>query len=127
MSSNVEQIMEDAGAPDEEALSSYVERHSLRLLAGFVLLWIAVATVAYTFLEDWSLVDSLYFSTVAISTVGFGDLAPSSDASKLFTILYLAIGITTVSAFVNLRLSHQAHEVTRRSRRSIFRRRDTDR
>jgi hypothetical protein len=127
MSSNVEQIVEDTGAPEEESSSSYVELHSLRLLAGFVLLWIAVATVAYTFLEDWSLVDSLYFSTVAITTVGFGDLAPSSDASKLFTILYLAVGITTVSAFINLRLSRQAHEVTRRSRRSIFRRGDTDR
>ena len=127
MSSNLEQIGEDSGASGEESSSSYIERHSLRLLAVFVLLWIAVATVAYTFLEDWSLVDSLYFSTVAITTVGFGDLTPSNDASKLFTILYLAVGITTVSAFINLRLSRQAHEVTRRSRRSIFRRGDTDR
>lgn len=33
--------------------------------------------------------DSLYFSVIAVTTVGFGDITPSTDASKLFTIFYV--------------------------------------
>ncbi len=100
------------GAPDAES-ASYLERHVLRILSVASLLLIATATVVYHLLEDWSLVDSFYFSTVAISTVGFGDLAPSTDASKLFTVLYLALGISVVTTFFNARLKYS---VSRRKR-----------
>ena len=29
--------------------------------------------------EPWTIVDALYFCTVSMSTVGFGDFSPSSD------------------------------------------------
>ena len=102
----------EGGAPDTES-ESYLERHVLRILSVTSLLLIATATGTYYLLEDWSLVDSFYFSTVAISTVGFGDLAPSTDASKLFTVLYLALGISVVTTFFNARLKHR---VSRRNR-----------
>ena len=51
---------------------------------------------------------------VAISTVGFGDLTPSSDGSKLFTVLYLAIGIAVVTSFVNARLKSHARDISQR-------------
>jgi hypothetical protein len=42
----------------------------------------SVGTIVYNFLEDWSWVDSLYFATVAVTTVGFGDLVPTGDGSS---------------------------------------------
>lgn len=68
----------------------------------------AVGTVAYRLLEDWSWVDALYFSVVAITTVGFGDITPSTDGSKLFTIVYILAGISLVTTYLNLRLKHRA-------------------
>lgn len=50
--------------------------------------------------EAWTLVDALYFSMVTMSTVGYGDLTPTSAGSRLFTCLYIIIGITVV--FVNI-------------------------
>mmetsp|Transcript_60712 Transcript_60712/g.188569 ORF Transcript_60712/g.188569 Transcript_60712/m.188569 type:complete len:398 (+) Transcript_60712:123-1316(+) len=47
-------------------------------------------------MEPWTLVDSLYFSMVTMSTVGFGDFAPSTAASKVFTCIYILIGVTFV-------------------------------
>ena len=47
-----------------------------RYLAISAIALLAVGTVVYQLLEDWSWVDSLYFSTVAVTTVGFGDLTP---------------------------------------------------
>ncbi|MBG7606174.1 MAG: two pore domain potassium channel family protein [Actinobacteria bacterium] len=45
--------------------------------------------MAYRILEDRSWVDSFCSCTVAVTTVGFGDLTPSTDASKLFTVFYI--------------------------------------
>ena len=62
----------------------------------------------YRLLEDWSWVDSLYFSVVAVTTVGFGDITPSTDASKLFTVVYIVTGISLITTYLNLRLKRRA-------------------
>lgn len=43
--------------------------------------------------EDWSAVDALYFTVVTITTVGYGDLHPTTALSKLFTVVLLFAGI----------------------------------
>jgi len=45
---------------------------------------------------SWTVVDALYFSVVTISTVGYGDLTPSKDGTKVFTLFYIFFGITCV-------------------------------
>jgi voltage-gated potassium channel len=62
---------------------------------------ILVGTVAYMVLEHWSFVDALYFSVVTLATVGFGDLHPTTDAAKLFTVGYVVTGIGIVAAFAS--------------------------
>jgi hypothetical protein len=81
-------------------------------LAALVLL--AFGTVVYHYLEDWSWVDALYFSTVAVTTVGFGDLAPSTDGSKLFTVVYILGGIGIVTTYLRARLEHRHAKRTQR-------------
>ncbi len=42
-----------------------------------------VGSAAYSQLEpDWSFLDCLYFTFVTISTIGYGCLTPTSDASR---------------------------------------------
>lgn len=60
-----------------------------------------MGTVAYTILEDWSLLDSLYFCVVTLATIGFGDLHPTTSASKVFTILYIFAGLSIIAAFIS--------------------------
>ena len=40
--------------------------------------------------------DALYFSVVTISTVGYGDISPSTDGSRVFTAVYILFGMTIV-------------------------------
>jgi hypothetical protein len=86
-------------------------KHAFRYLAALAILVLATGTVVYHFIEDWSWVDSFYFSSVALTTVGFGDLTPSTDASKLFTVFYIFSGISLIGAFLNALLKVRAAKV----------------
>jgi hypothetical protein len=99
----------------ESARQRIWDEYTYRILAGAAFTLLGIGTVAYRFLEDWSWVDSLYFSTVAVTTVGFGDLAPSSDASKLFTVLYILTGISIIATYLNARLQHRRARLVKRS------------
>ena len=50
--------------------------------------------------ESYTVVDAFYFSMVTISTVGYGDLTPSSTGFRIFTVFYIFIGCTVI--FVHL-------------------------
>jgi hypothetical protein len=88
-----------------------IDDHQFKILAGFAIGLLVVGTVVYRLLEDWSWVDSLYFSVVAVTTVGFGDLAPSTDVSKLFTVVYIFSGITIVTTFLRMRMSRRGYKL----------------
>eukprot|EP00964_Phaeocystis_antarctica_P000299 scaffold159_cov60-Phaeocystis_antarctica.AAC.1 len=68
--------------------------------APLLLAYFSFGCVAYNWLEGWSPVDSVYFLTVMATTVGYGDLTPTTDAGKIFTAVYALIGITTVFSTV---------------------------
>jgi hypothetical protein len=38
-------------------------------------------------------IDALYFSVTTVSTVGLGDLSPQTDIGKLFTVVYIFVGV----------------------------------
>lgn len=97
----------------------YTKRQRIRasnyvynLLGIAAVLLLVVGTVAFHYLEGWSWVDAFYFSAVAGTTVGFGDLTPSTDASKLFSVLYIFAGIGIIGTFLNERLKY--HGVVRK-------------
>ena len=67
---------------------------------------LAFGTVMYHFIEGWSWIDSLYFSVITLSTIGYGDFSPATDEGKLFTIFYIIIGIGIILSFINTLYSH---------------------
>lgn len=71
--------------------------------ALFFLVVVTLVTGAwfYSTVEGWSLLDSIYFSVITLTTVGYGDLTPSTTAGKIFTIFYLFVGIGLILGFLN--------------------------
>lgn len=62
-----------------------------------MLIVIGVGTLGYKFLSDsYSWIDALYMTIITTTTVGFGEVHPSSDAEKIFTIFLI---ITSISIF----------------------------
>lgn len=60
----------------------------LVLLAIFI-----IGTIGFHFIEKWSLIDSFYASITTLSTVGYGDFAPSTTVGKLFAVFIIIFGV----------------------------------
>ncbi len=85
----------------ESSKADLLREHAYKVALGWAATLLAVATVFYHFVESWTWVDAFYFSSVAITTVGFGDLSPTTDASKLFTVFYIFMGLSLVGLVLN--------------------------
>jgi len=57
------------------------------------LLILASGTVFYSSVEGWHWIDALYFCTATLSTVGYGDFVPQTQMGKLFTVVYIFVGV----------------------------------
>lgn len=67
----------------------------LRIIVPVFALVIGTGTIGYLLLEDeFGWVDALYQSVITISTVGFGEVRVLSDASRIFTIVLILLGVS---------------------------------
>jgi voltage-gated potassium channel len=78
-----------------------------KILALAAIAVIGIGSVVYMFLEGWSALDAVYFCVVTLATIGFGDLVPTTDAGKAFTILYILSGLGIVAAFISELAKHR--------------------
>ena len=59
----------------------------------YAALIIGIGAAVYHWLEGWSWLDSFYFVVVTLTTIGYGDLSPTTPLSKLITIFYGLNGV----------------------------------
>ena len=57
-------------------------------------------TLFYWRFEDWSFIEALYFCVVTLTTVGYGDLSPTTDGTRIFTIVYILTGFGVLVALL---------------------------
>jgi len=96
-----------------------------RSLLFFVLVILLVGTFFYHRIEGWRWLDSFYFSSMSLTTVGYGDFVPRTDIGKIFTVFYIFSGVGVILGFVSL-VANKAHEKSttedflEKKHRSIF-------
>ena len=71
-----------------------------------------IGTFGFVLIEGYSFLDAIYMAVITATTIGFGEVAPLSDAGKIFTIflsissvslVFVFFGILSQSIFLALR------------------------
>lgn len=76
-------------------------------LAGvLVLFYFVVSALVYGSVEDWTVLDSVYFAVATFTTVGYGDMGPLQPNGKLFTCALAIWGIAIISVSVGLLMGY---------------------
>ena len=64
-----------------------------------------LGTIVYVILEDFTLMDAIYQTGITFTTVGFGEVAPVSNAGRLFTITLIIAGFAIFSSGIGILLA----------------------
>ena len=64
----------------------------------------------------WTNIDGAYFAIATVTTVGYGDIAPTSDGSRWIAIFMIVFGITTVFSAVAGVIAHGLAPITKYGR-----------
>jgi len=94
---------ETAPKPDTKLLPEvYPHLKAFRLPLILTVLTMMVGSVGYVIIDDFTLMDAIYQTGITFTTVGFGEIAPVSNAGRIFTITLIIAGFAVFSSAVGI-------------------------
>ncbi|XP_072998174.1 two-pore potassium channel 5 [Typha latifolia] len=96
--------------PPNLASSGSVLNTAALLLLLYLTLGVAVYSAAspdgFSGVETHPAVDALYFSIVTLCTIGYGDIAPLTPATKVFSCLFVLVGFGLIDVLLSAAVSY---------------------
>lgn len=80
----------------------------LLLIPVFGLLYTIVPGMQFNH-EDVRFMEAMYFSTITVTTTGFGDITPANTLTRAFVMIETVLGVTTAGLFLNA-ITYQREE-----------------
>ena len=97
---------EETPKPDPSVLPDiYTNLHAFRLPIVFTVMTMLIGTLGYIFIDDFTLMDAIYQTGITFTTVGFGEIAPISNAGRIFTITLIIMGFAVFSMAVGIMIA----------------------
>ena len=97
-----------------------MKRRKLLLILILILAVLFIGVVGYTQLLGVDFIDAFYMTVITISTVGYGEIAPMTDAGKIFSIGLIFSGLAVVgyglSSVFSMFFEGELKDVWRRKR-----------
>ncbi len=79
---------------------------------------IVAGTLLFHTIEDWTWAEAFYFSVVTLTTVGYGDLVPTTDESRIaaaiFIIFGVAIAVSAIGVIGAMYLNKRENKIKKR-------------
>lgn len=94
---------ESAPKPEVKLLPEvYPHLKAFRLPLILTVMAMLIGTIGYVLIDDFTLMDAIYQTGITFTTVGFGEIAPVSDAGRIFTITLIIAGFATFSSAIGI-------------------------
>ncbi|PWZ33553.1 Two-pore potassium channel 2 [Zea mays] len=100
-------VDELGGQSHAAAAAQYTPSIARRAIVS-VILYISIGVLVYmTNVEGFKgkstfkLVDALYFTIISLCTIGYGDIVPCTTFTKVFTCLFLLVGVRFIDLMLN--------------------------
>ncbi len=84
-----------------------------------LVLFLILGTFVYPVLEGWASLDACFFAFVTLTTVGYGDISPSSQEGRLFTVFFVSMGICIIGVALGVIGDYVVSEQARISKEMI--------
>lgn len=79
-----------------QLLSSVETGRRLFYAVAAIVLLLALGMLGFRYIEGYNWIESLYIAAQTVTTVGYGDLPPKTDAGRLFSTVFILLGAGTV-------------------------------
>lgn len=100
-------VASDKGVPDllpalvPCCISAFSTDTVIYVIAPLILMgYLFGGAILFMEIEHWTFWDAFYFCVISLATVGYGDVTPDTDFEKIFTVVYLYVGIAFVAGIV---------------------------
>jgi voltage-gated potassium channel len=94
---------ESSPKPDKKLLPEvYPHLKPFRLPLILTILIMLIGTLGYMMIDGFTVMDAIYQTGITFTTVGFGEIAPISDAGRIFTITLIITGFAVFSLAVGI-------------------------
>lgn len=80
----------------------YGQLKPFRLPLVLVQIMMMVGTIGYIFIDNFSILDAIYQTGITFTTVGFGEIAPISDAGRFFTVTLIIFGFAIFTLSIGI-------------------------
>eukprot|EP01084_Bolivina_argentea_P267035 453160_1 len=117
-----EDEMENAAKATQKAASNFWRKNKLYILGAIILMFILVGTLFMVYVEEKDGASAFEWNFVTLSTVGYGDVTPSTHGGKVFTIFYIIFGVSLVVTFGTAVFERVDENRQRKFKESVMRR-----
>lgn len=94
---------ESAPKPQTKLLPEvYPHLKAFRLPLILTVMTMMIGSLGFVIIDDFGLMDAIYQTGITFTTVGFGEIAPVSDAGRIFTITLVIAGFATFTSAIGI-------------------------
>lgn len=91
--------MQDEAKKTQKNAQQFWSKNKLYILGAIICFFVIIGTVVMVFQEGQDFASAFEWNFVTLSTVGYGDVTPSTHGGKVFAIFYIIFGVTFVIYF----------------------------
>ena len=82
--------------------SHFLGKYAPHIVVSYLLLGATAFWLLERDAQGWNWWDGCYFATVTLTTVGYGDLVPTTVGAKFFAVFYILLGLSLVASSVGM-------------------------